>query len=169
MGNFLTSPLTTKETATGADAALSFGVSAMQGWRTSMEDTHITALAPEGYPPDMSLFAVFDGHGGKLSSSLAGELLAHILLDTFQTRKYFEEHTPTPEEIGDALKEAFLVLDDEIHSFPEVLNGSDMSGCTAIAAIVTRQHIIVANAGVCVRQCLVWRVSSDEERLTQEH
>ncbi|TYZ65055.1 hypothetical protein PybrP1_004507 [[Pythium] brassicae (nom. inval.)] len=147
MGNFLTSPLTTKETATGADATLSFGVSAMQGWRTSMEDTHITALAPEGYPPGMSLFAVFDGHGGRLSSSLAGDLLAHILLDTFQARKYFVEHTPTPAEIGDALKEAFLVIDEEIGSYPEVKDGTDQSGCTAIAAVVTREHIIVANAG----------------------
>jgi protein phosphatase 1G len=34
----------------------------MQGWRKSMEDSHITALdLIEG---EVSLFGVFDGHGG---------------------------------------------------------------------------------------------------------
>jgi serine/threonine protein phosphatase PrpC len=34
----------------------------MQGWRKSMEDAHITACdVVEG---EVSLFAVFDGHGG---------------------------------------------------------------------------------------------------------
>jgi protein phosphatase 1G len=35
----------------------------MQGWRKSMEDAHITALdIIEG---EVSLFGVFDGHGGQ--------------------------------------------------------------------------------------------------------
>lgn len=149
MGNFLTSPLTTKETETGANDALAFGVSAMQGWRTSMEDTHITALAPEGFPPGVAIFAVFDGHGGRLASQVSSELLPHVLVDVFETRKYYTEggHTPTPEEIGDALRETFLAIDAEIRSYPEVTNNSDQSGCTAIAAVVTPTHIIVANAG----------------------
>lgn len=34
----------------------------MQGWRKSMEDSHITALdVIEG---EVSIFGVFDGHGG---------------------------------------------------------------------------------------------------------
>ena len=33
----------------------------MQGWRKNMEDTHVTCL---DLAPDISLFGVFDGHGG---------------------------------------------------------------------------------------------------------
>ena len=33
----------------------------MQGWRKSNEDAHITAI---DFLPGISLFAVFDGHGG---------------------------------------------------------------------------------------------------------
>ena len=33
----------------------------MQGWRKSNEDAHITAI---DFVPGVSLFAVFDGHGG---------------------------------------------------------------------------------------------------------
>lgn len=149
MGNFLTSPMTTKETETGAlpDGRLAFGVSSMQGWRTNMEDTHITQLTPDRFPPSTSLFAVFDGHGGRLASVISSELLAEVIIDVFKTRGYYEKHTPTPEEIGDALSESFLILDDEIRSYPEVTSGSDQSGCTALAAFMTPEYIIVANAG----------------------
>ena len=40
---------------------LKFGASSMQGWRKSNEDAHITAI---DFVPGISLFAVFDGHGG---------------------------------------------------------------------------------------------------------
>lgn len=33
----------------------------MQGWRKSNEDAHITSM---DFEPGLSLFAVFDGHGG---------------------------------------------------------------------------------------------------------
>jgi serine/threonine protein phosphatase PrpC len=36
-------------------------MSAMQGWRRSMEDSHIANL---DIGDGVSLFAVFDGHGG---------------------------------------------------------------------------------------------------------
>jgi len=35
----------------------------MQGWRRSMEDSHIANVS---LPNGCSLFGVFDGHGGKL-------------------------------------------------------------------------------------------------------
>ena len=43
MGNFLDTPITSKETEVGSDprTGLSYGVSAMQGWRAQMEDAHI--------------------------------------------------------------------------------------------------------------------------------
>lgn len=38
----------------------------MQGWRRSMEDSHITNT---NLGNGLSLFGVFDGHGGKFSKS----------------------------------------------------------------------------------------------------
>lgn len=34
----------------------------MQGWRNTMEDSHITKV---DLTPEISVFGVFDGHGGK--------------------------------------------------------------------------------------------------------
>ena len=46
MGNFLDTPITEKETDIGEDAEknLSYGLSAMQGWRAQMEDDHVQML-----------------------------------------------------------------------------------------------------------------------------
>jgi hypothetical protein len=46
MGNFLDTPKTDKETQVGQDdkKCLSYGLSAMQGWRAQMEDDHVQEL-----------------------------------------------------------------------------------------------------------------------------
>ena len=50
MGNFLDTPITDKETEVGENTnGMSYGLSAMQGWRASMEDDHVQMLSiPEG-------------------------------------------------------------------------------------------------------------------------
>ena len=78
MGTYLSTPVTDKDTEEGEGGGYKFGASAMQGWRRSMEDEHIVlpSLARAGAipgggaaggaaPPDVAMFAVFDGHGGK--------------------------------------------------------------------------------------------------------
>ncbi len=62
MGEYLSSPIKTKDSLDGGNAVLKFGSSAMQGWRRSMEDSHIMAL---DVIPGVSIFGVFDGHGGQ--------------------------------------------------------------------------------------------------------
>ena len=46
MGNFLDTPITEKETEVGEDQSKGFcyGLSAMQGWRSHMEDDHVQLL-----------------------------------------------------------------------------------------------------------------------------
>lgn len=39
----------------------------MQGWRKSMEDAHIAQL---DMPGGVSVFGVFDGHGGKFNCKI---------------------------------------------------------------------------------------------------
>eukprot|EP00747_Dinoflagellata_sp_TGD_P162769 gnl/TRDRNA2_/TRDRNA2_180746_c0_seq1.p1 gnl/TRDRNA2_/TRDRNA2_180746_c0~~gnl/TRDRNA2_/TRDRNA2_180746_c0_seq1.p1 ORF type:complete len:442 (-),score=65.17 gnl/TRDRNA2_/TRDRNA2_180746_c0_seq1:212-1537(-) len=68
MGSHLSEPIRDKESSSGFDERLSWGCSAMQGWRQSMEDAHI-AISDLGDGGDcgsgVSLFGVFDGHGGR--------------------------------------------------------------------------------------------------------
>ena len=49
-----------------------------------------------------------------------------------------------PEGIGVKLQEGFMSLDTNLK---EIMNEEDRSGCTAIVAIITSTHFIVANAG----------------------
>jgi len=61
MGEYLSTPDKTKESCEGKGNAFIYGGSSMQGWRKSNEDAHITAVE---FDTGLSLFAVFDGHGG---------------------------------------------------------------------------------------------------------
>jgi serine/threonine protein phosphatase PrpC len=71
----------------------------MQGWRTSNEDAHITAL---DFVPGVSLFAVFDGHGGAEVAKFCEKHMVEELKANkdFQAQKYEE-----------ALRTVFLKID----------------------------------------------------------
>jgi len=62
MGEYLSVPDTKKEFETGEGENVRFVAMGMQGWRRSMEDSHIAHV---GLPNNVSLFGVFDGHGGQ--------------------------------------------------------------------------------------------------------
>lgn len=148
MGNFLDTPITEKESSVGEDArlGLTFGVSAMQGWRAQMEDDHVHVLSlPQA--PDISLFGVYDGHGGDLVAhhvarnfeahlmKTAGGSLGDPLAADFcaKTQKIFEK--------------ALMSIDEEMRELPEVQTGQDQSGSTSVMTLVTPKHIICANTG----------------------
>ena len=62
MGEYLSTPNKAKDSMEGQNSQLKYGATGMQGWRKSMEDAHVTALdVIEG---ELSVFGVFDGHGG---------------------------------------------------------------------------------------------------------
>ena len=61
MGAYLSKPVTEKTSLDCSSDSLTYGLSEMQGWRRSMEDAHI---AQHALPDGLSMFAVFDGHGG---------------------------------------------------------------------------------------------------------
>lgn len=62
MGNYLSNPDTRKHSDNGEGNGMRFGASCMQGWRLNMEDADITECK---FSNNSSLFAVFDGHGGR--------------------------------------------------------------------------------------------------------
>ena len=81
MGLFLDKPKKEKTTESGEGNGLRFAVSAMQGWRVDMEDSHSmkTNLAPN--LQGSSYFAVFDGHAGDFVSKYAAEHLWEEILN----------------------------------------------------------------------------------------
>ena len=58
MGNFLDTPITEKETSVDESSTLglSYGLSAMQGWRASMEDDHVQLLGLPDVRADRPFF-----------------------------------------------------------------------------------------------------------------
>ncbi|KAI1381053.1 PP2C-domain-containing protein [Hypoxylon crocopeplum] len=144
MGQTLSEPVIDKISDRGDDDRLLYGVSAMQGWRISMEDSHTTILdllTPSGdekkaHPSRLSFFGVFDGHGGDKVAQFAGRNIHGILKkqDTFKAGNYEQ-----------SLKDTFLATDRAILSDPQY--EEEVSGCTACCGLITSDKIYIANAG----------------------
>ena len=95
--------------------------------------------------PGHSLFAVFDGHGGKLAAILAAQQLLEVLQQSPGYKEYAADQTKIP-ELGEGMRVSFLALDESMRkALGEDPN--ERSGCTAIAAMVTPTHVITSNAG----------------------
>ncbi|RMZ90562.1 hypothetical protein DV736_g2216, partial [Chaetothyriales sp. CBS 134916] len=147
MGQTLSEPAVEKLSDSGADDLVLYGLSAMQGWRISMEDAHAAILdlqAAEGgkssqpTPPDkrISFFGVYDGHGGEKVAQFAGEHLHKIVA---------KQEAFAKGDMDQALKEGFLAADRAILN--DARYEDEVSGCTASVGILTKKHIWVANAG----------------------
>lgn len=147
MGQTLSEPVVDKKSDEGQDDRVLFGVSAMQGWRISMEDAHAAVLdlqplegdeelKPAASDVRISFFGVYDGHGGDKVALYSGEHLHKIVAkqESFKN-KDFEQ----------ALKDGFLAIDRAILSDPKY--EEEVSGCTASVGIVTMDKIYVGNAG----------------------
>ncbi|KAF3761176.1 PP2C-domain-containing protein [Cryphonectria parasitica EP155] len=143
MGQTLSEPVVEKTSENGADTRLFYGVSAMQGWRISMEDAHTAVLDLLADSPDakdhtskLSFFGVFDGHGGDKVALFTGDNIHNIIArqDTFKTGNYEQ-----------ALKDGFLATDRAILNDPKY--EEEVSGCTACVGLITDDKIYVANAG----------------------
>ena len=58
MGSYLSQPVTEKESSYGETRDMRYAVTAMQGWRTEMEDSHLTLPNIGGNMEGISLFCV---------------------------------------------------------------------------------------------------------------
>ncbi|KAK3686060.1 phosphatase 2C-domain-containing protein [Podospora appendiculata] len=143
MGQTLSEPVVEKSSANGEDERLIYGVSAMQGWRISMEDSHTTVLdllagtpAAKAHASKLSFFGVYDGHGGDKVALFAGDHIHNIIAkqDTFKAGNYEQ-----------ALKDGFLATDRAILSDPKY--EEEVSGCTACVGLISEDKIYVGNAG----------------------
>ncbi|KAM0198312.1 hypothetical protein ACHAPI_004268 [Fusarium lateritium] len=108
MGQTLSEPVVEKTSETGEDERLIYGVSAMQGWRISMEDAHTAVLdldSAKSHSSKLSFFGVFDGHGGDKVALFTGQNIHNIIFkqDTFKSGDYAQ-----------GLKDGFLATDRAI-------------------------------------------------------
>ncbi|KAI9028256.1 phosphatase 2C-domain-containing protein [Phycomyces nitens] len=135
MGQTLSEPITEKESEEGESQRVIYAASAMQGWRISMEDAHITIAEDE--ETHASLFAVFDGHGGAKTAKYSKDHIPDLLLKSEAFKKGC---------FRDALGQSFLGIDESLRKDPQYVN--DPSGCTAVVALLTSQNtLFVSNAG----------------------
>ncbi|KAF7455800.1 putative protein phosphatase 2C [Cryptosporidium felis] len=130
MGMFMTKPSTKKHSDQGGDFdkyGVRFGVSGMQGWRVSMEDAHLALPKLEKHS-ELSLFGVFDGHGGSVISEWVSRHIESIFeeeLDSVQndinsnTLKIDTEKGNLSNKviaISEALQKTYIKLDTQMAS-----------------------------------------------------
>ncbi|KDO57430.1 hypothetical protein CISIN_1g005427mg [Citrus sinensis] len=123
---------------------LSWGSFATCGRRETMEDTHF--LMPHMYnQKEIHMFGIFDGHRGSAAAEFSARALPGFLQNLGSTTR------PT-----DALLEAFIRTDvafrnelDSLRKSKRVVQKDWHPGCTAIAALIVRNRLFVANAGDC--------------------
>uniref|UniRef100_A0A2M4ANN3 protein-serine/threonine phosphatase n=1 Tax=Anopheles triannulatus TaxID=58253 RepID=A0A2M4ANN3_9DIPT len=134
MGQSLSEPETSKETAFCQNDYYKVGSSCMQGWRMHMEDshTHILSLPDD---PGTSFFAVYDGHGGAKVAQYAG---MHL-------HKYITRRAEYGTDLKVALQRGFLDLDEAMFNIDDLRE--QMSGSTAVVVLIKENQLFCANAG----------------------
>jgi serine/threonine protein phosphatase PrpC len=134
-----------KDSHNGENGFIKFGVSSMQGWRESMEDAYISL--PD-FTENISLFAIFDGHGGAEVARFCAKYFPAELLKNvnFKQGKYKL-----------ALEETFLKMDTLLfddknsHIIQQLKNDLSeqisFAGCTAHVVVISNENLFIANAG----------------------
>ena len=114
-----------------------------------MEDSHICHVLSS----DIELYGVFDGHCGDSASKLCSEMMKEVLTETeeFMNAQY-----------KDAFVKAFVRMDELV-----VENGITSAGTAAICVLLTKDKIIVANAGDS--RAILKRSGQEAEALSFDH
>ncbi|XP_059842702.1 protein phosphatase 1G [Hypanus sabinus] len=102
MGAYLSQPNTVKSSCERSTDKFGFGVSAMQGWRVSMEDAH--NCIPE-LDNETAMFAVYDGHGGEEVALYCAKYLPDVIK---------EQQAYRNGKLQKALEDAFLCIDSKL-------------------------------------------------------
>lgn len=147
MGAFLDKPKLDKHTETGYGNGLRFGLSSMQGWRVEMEDAHCAMIGLPGQLKDWSFFAVFDGHAGARVSAYCAEKLLEAIISNDNFGHIEEGCEPNHDGVESGIKTGFLHLDEQLRALPEISNGEDKSGSTAVCALISPRQVFFANCG----------------------
>lgn len=104
-------------------------ISDIQNQRPYMEDTHVVCK----FPNNISLFGVFDGHGGNDIAHLCKNNVCHIIQQFIQSGSH---------DLSIVIRNTFKILDilAEYANKPYI-------GCTALVCLKTNDRLWFANAG----------------------
>ena len=147
--------------ASGGPNNISFVVSEMQGWRDQMEDSTLTLLKLDEPLSDISLFGIFDGHGGPMVSKICEQSFPLEIcrqarscddLTTVLERAYTEidaflQTTGSLKNmrVGSASSIPLSRI-DEPEGVPRE-NLFDFIGSTAVIVLMKGKELFVSNAG----------------------
>ncbi|XP_066381747.1 probable protein phosphatase 2C 32 [Miscanthus floridulus] len=119
--------------------------------RVEMEDRHVAKVALGG-DPQVALFGVFDGHGGKNAAEFAAENMPKFIAEEFKKVK--------GGEIEGAVKRGYLKTDEEF------LKRDESGGACCVTAVLQKGGLVVSNAGDC--RAVLSRAGK-AEALTSDH
>ncbi|AQL07408.1 probable protein phosphatase 2C 32 [Zea mays] len=103
--------------------------------RVEMEDRHVAEVALGG-DPQVALFGVFDGHGGKNAAEFAAENMPKFLAEEFKK-------VNGGGEIEGAVNRGYLKTDEEF------LKRDESGGACCVTAVLQKGGLVVSNAGDC--------------------
>jgi len=113
---------------------LAVGSGCIQGRRPTMEDEHVNLIGAktvDGSP--VSLFAIFDGHGGRRVADLGAQMLPEALFT----------HPALGQDTSRAIVDAVMQTDRQIF---QTIRNQD-GGATLIAAVIHRRMLFVGCLG----------------------
>jgi Protein phosphatase 2C len=120
----------------GSGKGVQYAMCGMQGWRKTMEDAHIAHTAVNGQE-DMSVFAIFDGHGGPEVAKFCAKYMVPELVKLTSFGKG---------DFDSALKDAFHRMDamlmDEQHATELASVRFLLSFCLATFAAVHSKCVL---------------------------
>eukprot|EP01036_Dinobryon_divergens_P047338 gene47338-63445_t len=130
MGVYLSTPCMDLSYEEGKGNGVHFFVGEMQGWRKNMEDAHIayddlTTVSQIYSPQPLSIFGVFDGHGGKEVAKFAQDRFAaeFVALTEFKEGKYEEALRRAFHRIDELLEDP--QFDPILEKYRQIPNPSD--------------------------------------------
>ncbi|CAM9019779.1 unnamed protein product [Wickerhamomyces anomalus] len=151
MGQILSQPLTDKESESGQNKHLAYGLSCMQGWRISMEDAHTTILDLEKTNNNNNNnnnddIKTDDDNSNDDNETKTASTSKNTVTDSTDPVAFLCCNQNFIKEISVRLyKTLFLATDREILEDNELK--LDQSGCTATTVLLNSKKIVCANAG----------------------
>ena len=107
-------------------------------------------MRPNGLPPrqcpNLSLFGVYDGHGGDTIAHYVAKHFPAKLVATQQLTPNMSEDE-VPQRARLAFEKAIMAIDAEMRMMPDVESGQDQSGSTSVMTLLSNGHIVCANTG----------------------
>ncbi len=172
MGDYLSTPNKEKIIHEGENGKMRYAAVTMQGWRRTQEDAHISQLdIGEG----ISLFAVFDGHGGHEVAQYSDKHFVKELkrLPSFKKKDYRAALTEcflkmdTMMMLPEGKKELSKLQQQGLATTPDMeMDQITMAGATANVLMITKTELYCANAGDS--RCVISRKGKVKE-LSQDH